>query len=401
MQQLGKARGLVAIGAIAIIVGACSGGGAATAAPASAPATTAPETTAPETTAPETTAPESAAPATGEWKIGYSNAGGVGNGFREEQVCTAQGRGARLRPGRPAPHHHPPRHRRGRPAPATPHLIAAGRRRDRLQPERSRRAEPGARRGQCGRHHDRLGRRLRHQPGHLQPLQQPDQVRRARRQLAVRAAGWRGHRLLHARHRRPPGRLRPRHRLQERPRRVSRASRSSRTRTACTPAGTRPRRRSSINNFIAAGDYDNIDGIWTSGMDSQVVDAIKAAGKEYVPIVGADLGAFVTQLLDPTDYPGLDGRRGDQHRRRRRRGRQPGAQAAQRRDDRHRSVGRPAQHRPARPGRRRQRDRRGQGDAGVAGRWYGLDPLWPLGLQIDGWTTYTPEQAVACKGPGE
>jgi ribose transport system substrate-binding protein len=31
----------------------------------------------------------------------------------------------------------------------------------------------------------------------------------------------------------------------------------------------------------------------------------------------------------------------------------------------------------------------------------GLDPLWPLGLKIDGWTTYTPEQAVACKGPGE
>ncbi len=31
----------------------------------------------------------------------------------------------------------------------------------------------------------------------------------------------------------------------------------------------------------------------------------------------------------------------------------------------------------------------------------GLDPLWPLGLQIEGWTTYTPEQAVACVGPGE
>ncbi len=31
----------------------------------------------------------------------------------------------------------------------------------------------------------------------------------------------------------------------------------------------------------------------------------------------------------------------------------------------------------------------------------GLDPLWPLGLQIEGCTTYTPEQAVACKGPGE
>ena len=31
----------------------------------------------------------------------------------------------------------------------------------------------------------------------------------------------------------------------------------------------------------------------------------------------------------------------------------------------------------------------------------GLDPLWPLGLKIDGYTTYTAEQAVACKGPGE
>ena len=31
----------------------------------------------------------------------------------------------------------------------------------------------------------------------------------------------------------------------------------------------------------------------------------------------------------------------------------------------------------------------------------GLDPLWPLGLEIEGFTTYTPEQAVACKGPGE
>ena len=34
--------------------------------------------------------------------------------------------------------------------------------------------------------------------------------------------------------------------------------------------------------------YDKIDGIWTSGIDSEVVDAIKAAKKPYVPIVGAD-----------------------------------------------------------------------------------------------------------------
>ena len=29
------------------------------------------------------------------------------------------------------------------------------------------------------------------------------------------------------------------------------------------------------------------------------------------------------------------------------------------------------------------------------------DRAWPLGLQIQDWTTYTGEQAVACKGPGE
>ena len=31
----------------------------------------------------------------------------------------------------------------------------------------------------------------------------------------------------------------------------------------------------------------------------------------------------------------------------------------------------------------------------------GLDELWPLGLQIEGWTTYTFDQMKACKGPGE
>ena len=31
----------------------------------------------------------------------------------------------------------------------------------------------------------------------------------------------------------------------------------------------------------------------------------------------------------------------------------------------------------------------------------GLNPNWPLGLKIQDWTTYTGEQAVACKGPGE
>ena len=79
MKQLETARGLVAIGAIAIIAGAC-GSGAAT----PAPATQAPATQAPA----ESMAPESMAPAM--YNLGYSNGAGVGNGFREEQVCTAK-----------------------------------------------------------------------------------------------------------------------------------------------------------------------------------------------------------------------------------------------------------------------------------------------------------------------
>jgi ribose transport system substrate-binding protein len=41
-----------------------------------------------------------------------------------------------------------------------------------------------------------------------------------------------------------------------------------------------------------------IDGIWTSGIDSTVVDAYKTAGKAFVPIVGADNNGFIGQLID-------------------------------------------------------------------------------------------------------
>ena len=91
MKQLGKARALVAIGAIALIAAACNSGGGATTAPASsAPAESTPAES------PSGSAAESPSAAAGSWKIGYSNAGGVGNGFREEQVCTAKRGGARV-----------------------------------------------------------------------------------------------------------------------------------------------------------------------------------------------------------------------------------------------------------------------------------------------------------------
>lgn len=152
------------------------------------------------------------------------------------------------------------------------------------------------------------------------------------------------------------------------------------------------------NDFIASGQYDKINGIWASGMGKQIVDAIKAANKPFVPIADADVGGFVTQLLDPTGFPGLKG-------------------AAVTNTA---SVG-------------------GAGitlalkllngetvtatdptkantilldpvlvdnlsDAGKAElkAWQsvpGMDPLWPLSLSIEGWTTYDPNTVPAsCKG---
>jgi len=154
------------------------------------------------------------------------------------------------------------------------------------------------------------------------------------------------------------------------------------------------------NDFIASGQYDTIQGIWTSGMDSQVVDAVKAANKPYVPIVGADLGAFVGQLLNPTDYPSLEGAAvtntaavGG-----------AGINLALKLLNGETVETDPAASQPntvlLKPV---VADNTTDAGKATLESWQvdGLDPLWPLGLEIEGYTTYTPDQAVACKGPGE
>ncbi len=155
-----------------------------------------------------------------------------------------------------------------------------------------------------------------------------------------------------------------------------------------------------INDWIASGQYETTDGIWTSGMDSQVVDAIQQANLDFVPIVGADLGAFVAQLLDAEGYAGLNGSavtntaavggagvglalkllNGETV--------DTAADAAQPNT----VLLVPVLADNATP----------EGTA-LLESWQvdGLDPLWPLGLQIEGFTSYTGEQAVACEGPNE
>ena len=155
-----------------------------------------------------------------------------------------------------------------------------------------------------------------------------------------------------------------------------------------------------INDFIASGQYDDIDGIWTSGMDSQVVDAIAEANLDFVPIVGADLGAFVAQLLDSEKYSGLEGAAVTNTAAVGGAGINLAIKLLNGEDietDPDASQPNTVLLDPVLA------DNTTDEGQELLTSWQvdGLDPLWPLGLQIDGWTTYTPEQAIACKGPGD
>jgi ribose transport system substrate-binding protein len=151
-----------------------------------------------------------------------------------------------------------------------------------------------------------------------------------------------------------------------------------------------------INDWIASGQYEDTNGIWTSGMDSQVVDAISQAGLDTVPIVGADLGAFVEQLLTMEGLEGAAvtntaavGGAGINLALRLLNGEEveTAAEATQPNTVLLDPV---------------LADNVSDDGRATLESWQvdGLDPLWPLGLTIEGWTTYTPEQAVACEGPG-
>jgi ribose transport system substrate-binding protein len=154
------------------------------------------------------------------------------------------------------------------------------------------------------------------------------------------------------------------------------------------------------NDFITSGDYDKVNGVWTSGMDVEAIDAIKAAGKSFVPLVGTDRGGSVTKFLDDTNYPGLDGAAvtntaavGG-----------AGVALALKLLNGESVTTDPNATQPntvlldpvlA-------EDQTPEGRATLES-WLveGLDQSWPLGLQVEGYTHYTPEQAIACKGPND
>ena len=162
------------------------------------------------------------------------------------------------------------------------------------------------------------------------------------------------------------------------------------------------------NELLASPDWDSINGIWTSGMDSQVVDAIQAAGEEFVPIVGADLRAFVEQLLNVSgNYEGLQGiavynpaavgGAGVELALRALNGEEIPSETRTLQDSAGNPVDIEAVFLPV------PLTYDNVSPEGLAGleeiNVPELDPLWPVSWQIEGWTDYSFEEMLACEGP--
>jgi ribose transport system substrate-binding protein len=143
-----------------------------------------------------------------------------------------------------------------------------------------------------------------------------------------------------------------------------------------------------INDIIASGVP--FDGVWTSGIDNVIVDAFVESGAPLVPIVGADNAGFVGQL---TSVEGLKGAAVTN----------PGSVGGA-------GVALALQilngNAPAEktvlvdPVVWDNTSEEGKALLAAAAN-PNLSPEWPVSVSIPGWTTYTMDQIIACKGPGE
>jgi ribose transport system substrate-binding protein len=142
-----------------------------------------------------------------------------------------------------------------------------------------------------------------------------------------------------------------------------------------------------ILDFIATGIP--FDGIWTSGIDNVIVDALVESDVPLVPVVGADNAGFVGQL---NSVDGLVGAAVTN----------PG------------SIGGAGVTLAINLLMGKTADKlvlvqpqlwENVTDAGkanlAAAADPSLDPEWPVSISIPDWTTYSKDQIIACKGPGE
>ena len=140
--------------------------------------------------------------------------------------------------------------------------------------------------------------------------------------------------------------------------------------------------------FVATGTP--FDGVWTSGIDNVIVDAMTESDIPLVPVVGADNAGFVGQL---SSVKGLTGAAVTN----------PGSIGGAGVALALKILGgdKPTDHTVLVNPQLWENST----DAGKANLTKvadpSLDPEWPVSISIPDWTTYTKDQIVACKGPGE
>ncbi len=135
---------------------------------------------------------------------------------------------------------------------------------------------------------------------------------------------------------------------------------------------------------LDALNAQEVDGIWTSGIDYTVVEQFSVAGIDPVPLVGADNNAFIGQLLEGqpgsavTNPPAIGGV-----------GTAIAIEALQ--------GGSPAQETILTP-----EVFDGEADADVLNQIYvpDLQAGWSSYMEIEPYTSYTADQVIACQGPG-
>jgi ribose transport system substrate-binding protein len=143
-----------------------------------------------------------------------------------------------------------------------------------------------------------------------------------------------------------------------------------------------------INDIIAAGVP--FQGIWTSGIDNVIVDALVESGAPMVPVVGADNAGFVGQLSSveglqgaAVTNPGSVGGAGVALAIQILDGKMPAEKTVLVNPELWENV-------------------TDDGKAKLAAAANpNLSPEWPVSVSIPGWTTYSMDQIIACKGPGE
>ncbi len=143
-----------------------------------------------------------------------------------------------------------------------------------------------------------------------------------------------------------------------------------------------------ILDFIATGTP--FAGIWTSGIDNVIVDALVESQTPLVPVVGADNAGFVGQLNSveglkgaAVTNPGSIGGAGVTLALQILEGKKPAEQTVLVQPQLWENV-------------------TDDGKAKLKGAADpSLSPEWPVSISIPDWTTYSKDQIVACKGPGE